>query len=87
MATAEDLIVMKVLAFRGKDIADIESILDANPKLDLRRIRHWNRMMAAGLDEPEVAERFEELLRRRSNSGVKRDTRSKGTTGKKPRRR
>ncbi len=62
VATAEDLVVMKVLAFRGKDVVDIESVLDANPSLDLKRVRRWVGMLAEALDEPEVAQRFDALI-------------------------
>jgi hypothetical protein len=39
VATAEDIVVMKAIALRARDIADIEAILDAGHELDLPRIR------------------------------------------------
>ncbi len=65
VATPEDLIVMKVLAFRGKDAVDIEAILDANKTIDLDRVRHWVSGLSAALELPEIKERFEALLRNR----------------------
>jgi len=69
VATSEDLILMKALAFRGKDVADIESILDAGEPIDLKRVRHWVRLMADALDDPEIAERLERLLAKRPPTG------------------
>jgi hypothetical protein len=62
LATPEDLIVMKSLAMRPNDITDIEALLDANEKLDLARVRRWVGMLAEALEEPEIAERLEQLL-------------------------
>lgn len=66
LATPEDLIVLKTLAFRAIDVRDIESLLDANPNIDLRRVRRWVRSMAEGLEMPEITERLDEILRKRS---------------------
>lgn len=62
LATPEDLIVMKSLAMRPHDITDIESLLDANRKLDLTRVRRWVGALAGALDTPEIAERLETVL-------------------------
>lgn len=67
LAQPDDLIVMKTLAFRPVDVTDIESLLDANPQTDLRRVRKWVQAMADALEEPEIAERFETLLRARQS--------------------
>lgn len=65
IARPEHLIVMKTLAFRAVDVRDIEALLDANPEVDLGHVREWVRMMAEGLEMPEIAERLDELLRKR----------------------
>jgi hypothetical protein len=49
----ENLIIMKAVAHRPQDLADIEAILVANLKLNLRRVRHWVREFAAALEMPE----------------------------------
>lgn len=41
--TVEDVIVLKLLAWRPRDRADIESILAARPILDDAYIEHWAR--------------------------------------------
>lgn len=58
----EDLIVMKALANRLRDKADIEAILDAHPKLDLRRARRYVRQFASILETPEILSDFEAAL-------------------------
>jgi predicted nucleotidyltransferase len=64
LATAEDLVILKAVARRPRDLADIEGILDSQPDLDLDRIRQWVREFSAALDRPEVFEELVELLRR-----------------------
>jgi len=63
--TAEDLLVMKALARRPRDLGDIETVLDANPDVDLDHVRRWLREFSSALDMPDIHEEFESLLRRR----------------------
>jgi hypothetical protein len=58
----EDLIVMKAVAHRPQDLADIEAILAAHPKLNLRRVRRWVREFATALEMPEILKDLEALL-------------------------
>jgi predicted nucleotidyltransferase len=58
----EDLIVMKAVAHRLQDLADIEAILAAHPKLNLRRVRRWVREFAAALELPEIFNDLEAVL-------------------------
>ena len=58
----EDLIIMKAVAHRPQDLADIEAILAAHPKLNLRRVRRWVREFAAALSMPEILSDLEALL-------------------------
>lgn len=62
LATPEDLIIMKSLAMRPVDITDITSLIDANPKLDLRRVRQRVRQFAEALESPEILEQLERVL-------------------------
>jgi predicted nucleotidyltransferase len=66
IATPEDLIVMKALARRPQDIADIAGIIEVQPDLDVDRIRHWVREFSAVLEMPEILDDLELLLRRRT---------------------
>jgi hypothetical protein len=65
LPTPEDLIVMKAVAHRSRDQADIAAILDAHGKLNLRRVRQWVRAFAEALETPELLDNLETLLRRR----------------------
>lgn len=61
----EDLIIMKAVAHRARDMADIEAILDAQPKLDLRRVRRWIRQFSTALETPELLDDVNALIARR----------------------
>lgn len=65
VATAEDLIIMKALARRPQDIADIAGIIEVQSDLDVDRIRRWLREFSAVLEMPEILDDLEMLLRRR----------------------
>lgn len=60
----EDLIVMKALANRPQDLADIAAILAAHESLDLRKIRRMTRQLAKTLEMPEIHAELERLLKR-----------------------
>lgn len=62
LPTPEDLIVMKAVAHRQRDLIDIESILDANPNLDLERIRRWVREFSTALEMPEILNDLEKII-------------------------
>ena len=62
LPSAEDLIIMKAVSHRSKDIIDIESIVDANPNLDIQRIKLWVTEFAALLEMPELWEDIEKLI-------------------------
>ena len=64
----EDLVIMKAVARRPRDIADIESIMSVHRSLDLDRIRQKLREFSSLLEMPEIHEEFEQLLRRISGS-------------------
>lgn len=65
VASAEDLVIMKAVAGRGRDVVDIENMIEANPDLDVERIRRWVREFASVLEMPEIHENLEKLLKRR----------------------
>ena len=58
----EDLIIMKAVAHRPRDLEDIAAILIAHPKLNLRRVRRWVREFSAVLEMPEILTDLEALL-------------------------
>lgn len=60
--TPEDLIIMKAVAHRLRDLADIEAIVETHPKLDLRRVRGWVREFSDVMEMPEIFHDLEILL-------------------------
>lgn len=67
----EDLIVMKAVAHRSRDMVDIESILSAHAKLDEKWVTSTLHAFAEALDTPEIVTDFLKLLRRRVPTKVK----------------
>lgn len=58
----EDLIIMKAVAHRDKDLIDIAALLEASPKLNISRIRQVLREFAGILETPELVTTMERLL-------------------------
>jgi hypothetical protein len=63
-AAPEDLIAMKILSGRAKDIDDVESLLVARPDLDTGVIRDTLRLAEMLLDQSDLLPAFEQLLAR-----------------------
>lgn len=72
VASAEDMVVMKVLAGRGKDEDDALAILAARPKLDLAQVRSTLEALERALDQADLRPRFEQLLARARRSPSRR---------------
>ncbi len=65
VATVEDLVVYKVVAWRERDRSDIERLLMTHPgEVNLDRVRDLVAEFAALLDAPERVAEFEALLAR-----------------------
>lgn len=62
LPTPEDLIVMKVIAGRPRDIADIEGIVANTPNLDANRVRLIVGELAAELGDAQLPDLLETLL-------------------------
>ena len=54
LPTPEDLIILKAVAHRPKDLLDIESVLATQPTLDKEYIRTWVQQFAEALEMPEL---------------------------------
>jgi len=54
LPSPEDLIIMKAVAHRPKDLEDIRTIIDKNPKLDIPRIENWVKQFAEVLEMPSL---------------------------------
>ena len=65
VATAEDLVVFKTVAWRDRDRGDIERLLQLHGReMDLDRVRRLVREFSDALDEPERPRELEALVRR-----------------------
>jgi hypothetical protein len=65
VATAEDLIVLKAVAWRDRDRGDIERLLLLHAaEVNLERVRALVGEFAAAIDEPERLREFDGLVRR-----------------------
>jgi len=65
LPTVEDLIIMKAVANRPRDLADIEALLDAQRNLDVRRVRRWVREFSTALAMPHIIHDLEVILNQR----------------------
>ena len=62
----EDLLVMKAVAGRPKDIQDMEALVAANPDVDVDFVRGWVREFSAAMTMPDMLAQLEKVLERRS---------------------
>jgi len=63
LPTAEDLIIMKVIAHRPKDWEDIRTLAVKYTNLDISRVERWVKDFAELLDAPELWEQVEKILK------------------------
>lgn len=62
LPTPEDLIILKAVAHRPKDLLDIEAIVSAQSELDKERIAFWVQQFADLLENPELWNNVQALL-------------------------
>ena len=65
LPTPADLVAMKIVASRPRDLGDIEGLLDNNPRLSVARVRKVVRQLARMLELPDLVETLEDILRRK----------------------
>lgn len=63
LPTPEDLIIMKAIAHRPKDLEDIRTIADKYPDLDRNRIEEWVRSFGDALELPDLWDQIKLLLK------------------------
>ncbi|MGB8983188.1 MAG: hypothetical protein WCC12_15035 [Anaerolineales bacterium] len=63
LPTPEDLVILKAIAHRPKDLLDIREIVLNNPNLDLARIERWVKDFAQLLETPELWGQIEKILK------------------------
>jgi hypothetical protein len=64
LARPEDVLVMKCLALRPRDIADIEGILQAQRGLDLDRVRAIIVQFSEALEQADLVSEWDRLVKR-----------------------
>lgn len=64
LPTPEDLIILKAVAHRPKDLLDIEALVTTRQDLDYERIKFWVQQFAELLEMPELWTDLERLLPR-----------------------
>ncbi len=62
LPTPEDLIIMKAIAHRPKDLEDIRTIVDKYPNLDRNRIEEWVRSFGDAMELPGLWDQVKSLL-------------------------
>ena len=72
----EDLLVMKAVAHRARDLVDIESILTAHPGVDEKWVVATVREFAEALDSPELVTDLVKLFRKRGPAKIVKKPRS-----------
>lgn len=60
----EDLMIMKAVAHRPRDLQDIEGLLQAHPNLDLQSVRQWVKEFASVTAMSDLIDDFDKLLAR-----------------------
>lgn len=65
LPTPEDLIILKAVAHRPKDMLDIEAVITAQENLNTDRILFWVQQFAELLEMPEMLTELEDMMQRR----------------------
>lgn len=63
LPTPEDLVIMKAIAHRPKDLEDIRTIVEIYPNLDVERIKQWVKDFGEVLEMPELLDLVKSLLK------------------------
>jgi Nucleotidyl transferase of unknown function (DUF2204) len=58
----EDLIILKAVAHRPKDLEDIQAIASSHPNLDKERMKYWVEQFGEALDLPEFWKMISQLM-------------------------
>ncbi len=65
LPTPEDLIILKAVAHRPKDMLDIEAVITTQDNLDTERIMFWVEQFAELLEMPELLTALEDMMQQR----------------------
>lgn len=67
LPTPEDLVIMKAVAHRPRDLEDIRAIGEKYPNLDKKRIEQWVKAFADALELPELWPKIKTILESKEN--------------------
>lgn len=62
LPTPEDLIILKAVAHRSQDLADIQAIAASHPDLDKEWVQYWVEQFGEALELPDLWEKISQLL-------------------------
>ncbi|BCY16428.1 hypothetical protein hrd7_02770 [Leptolinea sp. HRD-7] len=62
LPTIEDLIILKAIASRPKDLSDISGLVKHGRNLDIERIEYWVKQFGEALDQPGLWDSIEKYL-------------------------
>lgn len=62
LPTPEDLIILKAVAHRPRDLEDIQHIIQSNPDLDRERVKYWVAEFAHLLEAPDLFDTIAQWL-------------------------
>lgn len=77
LPTPENLIIMKSVAHRPKDMEDISALVETQPNLDVGRIRQCLKEFAGLLEIPEIFSDVDKLLVRAAGKKTRRQSKRK----------
>lgn len=63
LPTPEDLVIMKAIAHRPKDLEDIRTIVEKYPNMDVQRIEEWVKAFGEALEPPDLWDLIQSLLK------------------------
>jgi hypothetical protein len=70
----EDLLVMKAVAHRPRDLQDVDALLAAHPEADLISVRRWVREFSLATAMSEMLDDFDKAVARRGGADPGKDT-------------
>ena len=63
LPTPEDLVIMKAIAHRPKDLEDIRTVVENYPNMDVQRIEEWVKAFGEVLETPDLWDLIQSILK------------------------